>query len=425
MSNRQPLALAIAALVLSTSAHAITDTESLAGAQFNFANPGARSLAMGGAFIALADDATAAIANPAGLMQLSSTQVSFEIRASAYDTPFVSGGSYSINPLNRSNLTFGSSSERENGIGFAAFTRPGERFSWSIFYHQLGAFSNNLANSGVRLTEFSPTAIFIDPYTAQLEYKVAGFGAAAATKLGDKFLIGFNVASYTFDFDSRRTQFSSALPNQPVRNTISEKDTDSRDLGFGVGILFKPTDEFSIGLNYSRAPEFEYQSTLTDTQNNRRSALASFNVPGRFSVGAAYRASEALTFSFEASRIEYSTLAEKPTSAFVVQPDFEADNGTELRLGLEYVLLNMQRPLSLRAGVWRDPAHRVFARDPRASNIDERAAQSINWALFTPGKDQTHGSLGFGWAFETFQLDFGADFSKEYDTFAVSGVWRF
>ena len=44
-----------------------TDIESLAGLTFNFRNPGARSLGMGGAFLGLADDATAAETNPAGL----------------------------------------------------------------------------------------------------------------------------------------------------------------------------------------------------------------------------------------------------------------------------------------------------------------------------------------------------------------------
>ena len=44
-----------------------TDIESLSGLQFNFGNPGARSLGMGGAFLGLADDASAAEANPAAL----------------------------------------------------------------------------------------------------------------------------------------------------------------------------------------------------------------------------------------------------------------------------------------------------------------------------------------------------------------------
>ena len=44
--------------------------------EFSFSNPGARSLGLGGAFAALADDATAAYANPAGLVQLVRPEVS-------------------------------------------------------------------------------------------------------------------------------------------------------------------------------------------------------------------------------------------------------------------------------------------------------------------------------------------------------------
>src|ERR1051325_8553322 len=57
-----------------------TDIESLSGLQFNFGNPGARSLGMGGAFIGLADDASAAEANPAGLTILRKTEFPVEGR---------------------------------------------------------------------------------------------------------------------------------------------------------------------------------------------------------------------------------------------------------------------------------------------------------------------------------------------------------
>ncbi len=49
--------------------------------EFSFSNPGARSLGFGGAFVALADDATAAYANPAGLVQLVEPEVSVEGRS--------------------------------------------------------------------------------------------------------------------------------------------------------------------------------------------------------------------------------------------------------------------------------------------------------------------------------------------------------
>ena len=57
-------------LVSSASVFAITDLETNSAIPFSFSNPGARSLGMGGAFVGLADDATAAYTNPAGLTQL-------------------------------------------------------------------------------------------------------------------------------------------------------------------------------------------------------------------------------------------------------------------------------------------------------------------------------------------------------------------
>jgi hypothetical protein len=60
--------------------------------RFSFSNPGARSLGFGGAFVALADDATAAFANPAGLVQLSRPEVSVEGGLWNFSTPFTEGG---------------------------------------------------------------------------------------------------------------------------------------------------------------------------------------------------------------------------------------------------------------------------------------------------------------------------------------------
>src|SRR6188474_318125 len=62
-------------------ADAQTNSEVNAGIQFDFSLPGARSLALGGAFVAVADDATAAWSNPAGLLALRRPEISVEGRA--------------------------------------------------------------------------------------------------------------------------------------------------------------------------------------------------------------------------------------------------------------------------------------------------------------------------------------------------------
>ena len=64
----------IVTFVFARPAAAQTDEDHFQTLPFNFSNPGARPTAMGGAFIGLADDASAAVANPAGLTSLAKRQ---------------------------------------------------------------------------------------------------------------------------------------------------------------------------------------------------------------------------------------------------------------------------------------------------------------------------------------------------------------
>jgi hypothetical protein len=97
-----------------------------------------------------------------------------------------------------------------------------------------------------------------------------------------------------------------------------------------------------------------------------------------------------------------------------------------VRLGVEYTFLDMTRPLLLRAGVWRDPDHRISVPDSLAGDCNDTTfVQCLDAAVFGPGDDETHFSLGLGWAFTSFQLDVAADFSELVDTYSVSGVVRF
>ena len=77
---RLPVARCLALIVVSVAVHLVPGTsvaqEAPPALEFSFSNPGARSMALGGAFVALADDATAAFANPAGLVQLLRPEVS-------------------------------------------------------------------------------------------------------------------------------------------------------------------------------------------------------------------------------------------------------------------------------------------------------------------------------------------------------------
>ena len=79
------------------------------------------------------------------------------------------------------------------------------------------------------------------------------------------------------------------------------------------------------------------------------------------------------------------------------------------------------REFSLRGGFWHDPRHSVAYRTPPAD-----VAGSVLATLFAGGRgSENHFAVGGGWAFKSFQLDFGADFSDGLDTYSASGVYRF
>jgi len=73
--------LLAACLLVVSPAVALTDEEVFRDFRFNLINPGARARGIGGAFVSLADDATAAQSNPAGLSFLSRSEFFAELRA--------------------------------------------------------------------------------------------------------------------------------------------------------------------------------------------------------------------------------------------------------------------------------------------------------------------------------------------------------
>src|SRR5262249_53420268 len=134
-------------LLISTAApvFAQTNSEINAGIQFNFSNPGARSLGFGGAFIGLADDATAAYTNPAGLTNLSQPEVSFEGRYFQYRTEFLDRGHGFGSPTgNGQDTVAGEVTVRSNDIkksfSFLSFVYPQERWAIAVYRHELANF---------------------------------------------------------------------------------------------------------------------------------------------------------------------------------------------------------------------------------------------------------------------------------------------
>ena len=145
--------LAFALAGLPNAAFAQVNVEAMQGVQFDFLAPGARSMAMGGAFVAVADDATAALTNPAGLSKLTRSEVSFELRTRQFKVPYAFSGRLAGTPSgigidNVSTATFNEASTSEGNLAFLSvvFASPERRWSAAAYRHATVSFSTNLTH---------------------------------------------------------------------------------------------------------------------------------------------------------------------------------------------------------------------------------------------------------------------------------------
>lgn len=425
MTIRLRLAVALA-LAGSSSAYAITDEEGTSAIQFNFANPGARSLSMGGAFVALADDATAAYANPAGLTQLSRRELSVEGRYNRYTTPHLSNivVTDDFDILSYHDQTRSSSS----GVSFLSAVFPFEYATVALYRHELMNFNTQF--------DFAPKDddFIVAPFSSRSTVKDVAYGLSVGWALGERLRLGAGLAWHDFEIDSLTTRDFVDWDGNEGHSRHSQKGSD-HGLGYTLGLRYLITDELSLGMVYRRSPRFYYQVVSSNNIGspggeqvefvNKRS---DFDIPDVLGMGLSYRVSEAFTLNFDVNRIRYSQLTRNISAAYLEDgagPAFGDDtallklrDGTEIRFGGEYVFLNMPAPLSIRAGIWRDPEHTLHY---QGDDDFDNSAQVFSART----GDQNHYTFGLGLAFEQFSVDFGADFSRYADTFSLAAVARF
>ena len=421
MSISLRLAIALA-LTSPTTVYAITDEEGTSGIQFNFANPGARSLSMGGAFLALADDATAAYANPAGLTQLSRRELSAEGRHYRYSTPYLSEVVEATDGSFEHQSYHDNASSSATGVSFLSAVFPFEQATLALYRHELMDFNTRF--------DHEPETPFLFPFHSRSELHDVSYGVALGMTLGERLRLGAGIAWHNFEIDSSTSRDA----DDGVTTRQTQKGSDHA-FGYTLGLRYLLTEHLSLGAVYRRSPRLYYAATASTDEANPggeqiafMSKRSDFDIPDVWGLGLSYRINEAFTLNLDVNRVRYSQLTRNISSSFIPEgqdQNEESDlsrlklrDGTEVRFGGEYVFVDMPVPLSLRAGIWRDPEHTIHYRedDPFDGNAQIFSASTGN---------QTHYSFGLGLAFEQFSVDFGADLSKYYDTFSLAAVARF
>jgi long-chain fatty acid transport protein len=411
------------------------DIESLAGVKFNFGNPGARSLGMGGAFIALADDASAAEANPAGLTILRQPEVSVEGRNFKIIQGFNTSGTYlsDVNPIVSENFTAYS---RRAELNFASVVYPLGNFSIAAYHHQQLNYNLFIA-AGVTPLRFNvgPTGP-VPPSQCGVgctEFELVPFGSAVEMDIKTNALamawqsgplsVGVAARHQRLDHSAASLRFE-LIGGNPVFSSASLQSADKEeDITFTAGFKYAASSRFGIGGVYKQGAEFDTSLQYVDISAGAVYDVGNptFHVPDVYGVGIFFRPTPVLTITADAVRVNYSNLVDNVVpSVFDVNPQFfTADDVTEYHVGAEY-FFQSRIPVAIRAGWWRDPAHQITYTGPltTAEGIATRL-------LFPEGKDEDHLTVGVGLAWPRFQIDAAYDTSDSYKVGSLSFVARF
>ena len=450
-------AVGVVALICATfgvsTASAQVDYEIMSSLQFNFSNPGARSLAMAGALTGAGDDATGAWTNPGGLTNITRPEVGVEFRGFTFKTPFVDSGRFNGTPTQlgidtQNGLTYSHTDNSTHSLSFVSAVVPKSRFAFAFYRTEVANYEADIQTVGPFFDQQTGTACTpttrnrcfrIFPVSGSLDLQISNFGGSAAVRLTDQISVGVGVSFYDFEIDSvnRRFGLDTTLPQTQVggffgppsyasTNVVATEFIEGEDskVGVNIGASISPNDKFRIGASYRQGPKFDISYRREDATGATINGVhdSKFGVPDVISVGVLVKPVTALNVTLDWRRIQYSQMTSDMGLGFevpdVTVDDYVLDDGNEIRAAGEYLFTNLPSPLSaiaVRGGFWHDPDHRIRYVGPFQSDS----------VLFQPGDSEMHYTGGGGIVFEKFQLDVGFDRSETVKTFSVSAVLRF
>ena len=236
------LLLLLATLVIARPVAAgdagLTNTETFSGFQFNFNNPGARALGMGGAFVAVADDATAVVANPAGLTILQRPEISAEYKYTRFRNTI---NAFTNTPTDGATNTVHDRDfdDSVNTPSFFSFVYPTERVVLAAFVRELINYKSTFNTNGVFLTDPTDGSLQrLLPVKSDLEITAVNFGQGAAVNLEKENPLLPNVG---VSFEFKMTQ-ATRLELEVGYNIVPSKDWKATS---GTGTPPDPTLDLS------------------------------------------------------------------------------------------------------------------------------------------------------------------------------------
>jgi long-chain fatty acid transport protein len=453
------------------------DSALLSKLRFNLTNPGGKSLAMGGAFSAIADDATAALANPAGLGLISSIEIAVsgkrvnETLALSTARSVATGSLVTpYPPVTTSSVGLDASS---TGVEFAGVVVPiSRRLVAALTYAENLRFEGDAGPGGYQYLELRDNRSggttrrdFLFGYREYGSAKLSNrlLAASLAYRVTESLRLGGGVTlnRSTFDLDGDAggphrivsQSYLSPTVQETLTTTLGVQGLGGTQVGFVAGVHADliADGKLTFGADYRWTQAAEgtlviggYVPVALAGQTAR---TFKFRVPSDASVGLAAHPMPGLTIAAEVQWVKYGDIFDRAlpvvSYAGLVGPagypvrDVLADlspapNVFVPRLGFEYVTGGKDVRVALRVGYHREPAHGVTAslaaRDGsgQAYPITDPPFSEGVAAVFDGGKadDRFTGGLGLTVS-RALSVDFGFDVGRDSQQFAVSLFYRF
>ncbi len=301
---------------------------------------GTKALAMGGAFVGLADDGTAIYWNPAGL---AGQKGSF----SAYFTGVMPMGTYEydlamVDTETKSNLY-------PTGGLFAVYPMGDLTYGFGVFVPAgLGA-----EYPGADLAAFSGMQTF----NWETQIGVVSISPAIAYQVNDQFSIGLSANIYYALFDLSRPD-AADLNGDMIPETPVQYKEESTGIGYGVtlGLKYDINNQFAVGASFRTETPVTMDGTAEIVGILETDFERDVSWPMWITGGVAYKPQDELTLTFDLQYSKWSVL-DKLTAKYDDLPDgifvLEWDDALQVRFGAQYMVTP---ETALRFGYYYDPA---------------------------------------------------------------------
>lgn len=342
---------------------------------------GARALGMGNAFIAVADDATAASWNPGGLMQLETPEMSV-VGSLFLRTDDITSSSHPESAGSNTTLSY--------NVNYFSAAYPFNLFEKnmvvSINYQHLYSLDKKLNLDYRRAGDVAPGMTFdlTDIINSDTRGQIRALAPAYAIQVTEDLSFGFTMniwKNMTGGRNGWKEKYNSIstgdFVGNPVILTVDSEEvySDFRGINFNVGVLWSVTDIITFGAVF-KSPftakmdhRVRFNTTTTyPLSGNSTSSDFEFkdtkkmHLPLSYGAGLAFRFFDELTLAIDAYRTEWGGYYNRSASGFESSPidgrprsESNIEAATQVHTGVEYLYILEKIIIPIRGGFYWEP----------------------------------------------------------------------